>query len=66
MAWKETKPMEERLQFVRDALSDRFKMRELCARDGVSRRIDNEARAERNTDAHEGLSGRIAGCTFAR
>jgi putative transposase len=31
--------MEERLQFVRDALSDRFTMSELCARYGISRRI---------------------------
>jgi len=31
--------MEERLQFVRDAVSDRFTMSELCARFGVSRRI---------------------------
>lgn len=31
--------MEERLQFVRDARSDRFTMSELCARYGVSRRI---------------------------
>ena len=31
--------MDERLQFVRDAASDRFRMSELCARYGVSRRI---------------------------
>ena len=31
--------MDERLQFVRDALSDRFTMSELCARYGVSRRV---------------------------
>jgi hypothetical protein len=29
MPWNETRPMEERLQFVRDALSDRFTMSEL-------------------------------------
>ena len=37
MPWTETGPMEERLQFVRDALSDRFTMSELCARFGISR-----------------------------
>ncbi len=31
--------MEERLQFVRAALSDRFTMSELCARYGGSRQI---------------------------
>ncbi len=31
--------MDERLQFVRDAASDRFTMSELCARYGVSRRV---------------------------
>ena len=39
MPWKESVAMEERLRFVRDALSDRFTMSELCARYGVSRRI---------------------------
>ncbi|MEO6332459.1 MAG: helix-turn-helix domain-containing protein [Gemmatimonadaceae bacterium] len=31
--------MDERLQFIQDALSDRFTMSELCARYGISRRI---------------------------
>jgi len=39
MPWTETTPMDERLQFVLDAQSDRFTMAELCARHGVSRRI---------------------------
>ena len=39
MPWLETAPMDERMQFIRDALSDRFTMTELCARYGVSRRI---------------------------
>lgn len=39
MPWTETEPMEERLQFVRDALRDRFTMGELGARYGSSRRI---------------------------
>ena len=37
MPWMETKPMNERLKFVQDALSDRFTMAEVCARYGVSR-----------------------------
>lgn len=39
MPWMETAPVDERLQFVSDAQSDRFTMAELCARYGVSRRI---------------------------
>lgn len=31
MPWRESGPMEERLQFVRDAQRDRFTMSELCA-----------------------------------
>ena len=38
MPWMETAPVDERLQFVSDAQSDRFTMAELCARFGVSRR----------------------------
>ena len=38
MPWKESVPMDERLRFVHDALSDRFAMSELCARYGVSRK----------------------------
>ncbi len=39
MPWRESGPMDERLQFVRDAQRDRLTMSELCARYGVSRRI---------------------------
>lgn len=39
MPWTETTPVDERLQFVLDAQSDRFSMAELCARYGVSRRV---------------------------
>ena len=35
MPWTETAPVEERIRFVEDALSDRFTMSELCARYGV-------------------------------
>ena len=34
--------MDQRLQFVSDALSDRFTMTELCERYGVSRRIGSK------------------------
>lgn len=47
--------MEERLQFVRDALSDRFTMSELCARYGVSRRIGYKWLARYDTDGRRGL-----------
>ena len=39
MPWLETAPVDERIRFIQDALSDRFSMSELCARYGVSRRI---------------------------
>mgnify|MGYP006144131751 CR=1 FL=1 len=39
MPWTETTPVDERLQFVTDAQSDRFTMAALCARYGVSRRV---------------------------
>ncbi|HEY4215542.1 MAG TPA: leucine zipper domain-containing protein [Gemmatimonadaceae bacterium] len=58
MPWKETSPMEERLQFVRDALSDRFTMSELCARYGVSRRVGYKWLARYETDGRRGLADR--------
>lgn len=39
MPWLETVPMDQRLQFIEDALSDRFTMAALCARYGISRRV---------------------------
>ena len=39
MPWLETAPVDERIRFLQDALSDRFTMSELCARYGVSRRV---------------------------
>ena len=50
--------MEERLQFVRDALSDRFTMSELCARYGVSRRIGYKWLARYAIDGRRGLVDR--------
>lgn len=58
MPWKETRPIEERLQFVRDALSDRFTMSELCARYGVSRRIGYKWLARFAEDGRRGLTDR--------
>jgi putative transposase len=58
MPWKELTPMEERLQFVRDALSDRFKMSELCARYGVSRRIGYKWLARYDAEGRRGLTDR--------
>ena len=37
MPWMETDAMNEGLTFVQDALSDRFAMAAVCARNGVSR-----------------------------
>jgi hypothetical protein len=39
MPWLETAPVDERIRFIQDALSDRFIRSELCARYGVSRRV---------------------------
>ena len=39
MPWQESATMDQRLQFVRDALSERFDMTELCARYRLSRRV---------------------------
>src|SRR5947209_6291073 len=58
MPWKETAPMEERPQFVRGALSDRFNMSELCARYGVSRRIGYKWLARYDTEGRRGLTDR--------
>src|SRR5437867_2878331 len=55
MPWKESVAMEERLQFVRDAMSDRFTMSELCARYGVSRRIGYKWLARYEADGRRAL-----------
>ena len=58
MPWKETDPMDERLQFIHDALSDRFTMSELCARYGVSRRIGYKWLARYEEEGRRGLRDR--------
>src|SRR5215218_1405433 len=58
MPWKESGPMEERLQFVRDAQRDRFTMSELCARYGVSRRIGYKWLARYEAEGRAGLADR--------
>jgi transposase InsO family protein len=50
--------MDERLQFVRDALRDRFTMSELCARYGVSRRIGYKWLARYDAEGRRGLVNR--------
>ena len=58
MPWRTSGPMDERLQFVRDALRDRFTMSELCARYGVSRRIGYKWLARYEADGRRGLADR--------
>ena len=58
MPWLETVPMEERLQFVRDAMSDHFTMAALCARYGVSRRIGYKWLARYEEEGRPGLADR--------
>lgn len=50
--------MDQRLQFVTDALSDRFTMTELCARYGVSRRVGYKWVARFEADGKRGLVDR--------
>ena len=62
MPWKESVIMDQRLEFVREALSNRFRMTELCERYGVSRRIGNNSIGDRlcghelSTEAVQGES----------
>jgi transposase-like protein len=58
MPWTESDAMDQRLQFVTDALSDRFTMTELCERYGVSSRIDYKWLARFNEDGQRGLGNR--------
>lgn len=58
MPWKESVAMDQRLDFVREALSNRFKMSELCERYGVSRRIGYKWLARFAEDGKRGLADR--------
>jgi putative transposase len=58
MPWLETSPVEERIQFIDDALSDRFTMSDLCARYGVSRRIGYKWLAQFAEEGKQGLANR--------
>jgi transposase-like protein len=58
MPWKESDAMDQRLQFVTDALSDRFTMTEFCARYGVSRRVGYKWVARFQEDGKRGLTDR--------
>jgi len=58
MPWSETTPVEQRLQFVADALSDRYTMAALCARYGVSRRVGYKWVARFNEEGRRGLRDR--------
>ena len=58
MPWSETVPVEERIRFIGDALSDRFTMSELCARYGVSRRVGYKWLARYEEEGRRGLRDR--------
>lgn len=58
MPWSETTPVDERLQFIQDALSDRFTMAGLCARYGVSRRVGYKWLARYEEEGRPGLRDR--------
>jgi len=50
--------VDERIQFIQDALSDRFTMSELCARYGISRRIGYKWLARYEEEGRRGLRDR--------
>jgi putative transposase len=56
--WSESDAMDQRLQVVTDALSDRFTMTELYERYGVSRRIGYKWLAWFTEDGKRGLADR--------
>ena len=58
MPWKESAAMDERLQFVRNALSGRFTMSELCVRYSVSRRIGYKWLKRYDAEGRRGLVDR--------
>jgi len=58
MPWQESDTMDQRLQFVRDALSERFDMTDLCARYGVSRKIGYKWLARFEAEGKAGLVNR--------
>lgn len=58
MPWLETAPVDERIRFIQDALSDRFTMSELCARYGVSRRVGYKWLARYEEEGRRGLRDR--------
>jgi putative transposase len=58
MPWSETTPVDERLGFIQDALSDRFTMAALCARYGVSRRVGYKWLARYEEEGRPGLRDR--------
>lgn len=58
MPWLETSPVEERMQFIADAFSDRFTMSELCARYGISRRVGYKWLARYEEEGRRGLRDR--------
>ena len=64
--WKESDAMDQRLQFLTNALSDRFTMTELCERYGLSRRIGYKWLARFTEDGKRGSSTAPDGRTRAR
>jgi putative transposase len=58
MPWLETAPVDERIRFIQDALSDRFTMSELCARYGVSRRVGYKWLERYEQEGRRGLRDR--------
>ena len=58
MPWLETAPVDERIRFIQDALSDRFIRSELCARYGVSRRVGYQWLARYEAEGRRGLHDR--------
>jgi transposase-like protein len=66
MPWQESDTMDQRLQFVRDALSERFDMTELCLRYGVSRRIGYKWLARFEEEGNRASRTEVGGRTRVR
>ena len=58
MPWLETVTMDQRLQFIHDALRDRFTMAARCARYGISRRVGYKWLARYADEGRRGLQDR--------
>ena len=58
MPWRETSPMEERLEFIREYATELFTMTELAAQYGISRKTGYKWLERYDSDGARGLHDR--------